>query len=136
MTNNYAFADLFKNNWDFNQLFSSQRRNMETLSEVNQVVVEGAQELSRAQGEALRSNVETILKTSKDVMSSGSPETSLAKQADLAKSLFENTLSSLREMTEMATKCSFEAFEVLNKRASESLNEISKVSSGAANKKK
>lgn len=136
MTNNYAFADMFKNGWDFNQLFSSQRRNMETLSEVNQVVVEGAQELSRAQGEALRSNVETILKTSKDVMSSGSPETSLAKQADLAKSLFENTLSSLREMTEMATKCSFEAFEVLNKRASESLNEISKVSSGAANKKK
>lgn len=125
-TNN-AFADLFKNSFDFNQLFSTQRRNLEALSAANQVVAEGVQEGFRNQAEVLRSNVETVLKASKDAFSSGSPEAGIAKQAELAKSIFETTLSNLREATEMATKCGFEAFEVLNKRASENLNEISKV---------
>ncbi len=75
-----------------------------------------------------------MLKTSKDVFSGKPPEVNLAKQTELAKSIFENAVSNLREMTEMVTKCSFEAFEVLNKRASETMNEVSKTAH--MNKKK
>jgi len=130
-------GDMFKNNVDFNQLFSSQRRNAEAVTEVCQVGAEFAQESFRAGTETLRSNVETVLKNSKDAFNGNSPEASLAKQADLARSLYENTLSSLREIAEMATKCSFEAFEVLNRRASETMSEISKpVHKAAAHPKK
>lgn len=125
MSYNYAFADMFKNAWDFNQLFSTQRRNIEALSAVNQVVVEGAQAIARRQAEVARENVENVLKASKDLMTSGTPESSLSKNADFTRNFFENTLSNLREVTEMATKSSFEAFDVLNKRAAESLEEIS-----------
>ena len=137
--NNYGFTDFFKNAFDFNQLFSTQRRNIEACSEANQIVVEGAQAISRRQAEVIRSNVEDMLKTSKDIMTSGTPETSLAKQSELAKNMFETALAHLREITETATKFSFEAFDVLNRRAAESLREISEASGpqgGAASKKK
>src|SRR4051812_30087471 len=124
MNPNYAFTEMFKNAFDFNQLFSTQRRNIEALSEANQVVVEGAQAVSRRQAEVIRENVESVLKASKDIFTNGTPEANISKQSDLAKSIFENTLSNLREITEMVTKSGFEAFDVLNKRAAETMEEI------------
>lgn len=136
MSYNNAFADMFKSALDFNQLFSTQRRNIEALSAANQVVVEGVQAISRRQAEVLRTNVEDTLKASKDLMTSGTRETNLTKQADFAKSFFETSLQNLREITEMATKSGFEAFDVLNRRAAETLEEMSKATATAAPKKK
>ena len=136
MTYTNPFADLFKNSFDMNQLFSTQRRNIEALSAANQAVVEGAQAISRRQAEVIRGHVEDTLKASKDLMTSGTPETNMTKQADFAKSIFETTLSNLREITEMATKSGFEAFDVLNKRAAETLEEISKAGATQAAPKK
>jgi len=131
-------ADMFKNNMDFNQLFSTQRRNIEACSAANQAIVEGVQAISRRQAEVIRATVEDTLKASKDLMTSNTPETKLTKQAALAKNVFENTLSNLREISETATKSCFEAFDVLNKRMAESLEEISSASGSqaAASKKK
>ncbi len=135
MNYNNAFNDSFKNMWDFNQLFSTQRRNIEALAEINQTIVEGAQAISRRQAEVVRDNVENVLKASKDMLTGGSPENSIAKQADFTKAIFENTLSNMREVTEMVTKSGFEAFDVLNKRTAESLEEISRASNNVAKKK-
>src|SRR5271154_2014520 len=112
MTYNFAFTDMFKNAFDFNQLVSTQRRNIEALSAANQVVVEGAQAISRRQAEVIREGVEDVLKASKDILTSGTPENNLTKQSELAKSIFETTLANLRDITETATKFSFEAFDV------------------------
>lgn len=141
MFSQFAFNDFFKNEYfknpyDFNQIFSTQRRNIEALSAANQVVVESAQAISRRQAELARENVEESLKASKDLMSSGSPEAGLAKNVDLAKSFFESALSNLREITETVTKSGFEAFDILNRRAAESLDELSSAGSKAASKKK
>lgn len=142
MTYNYNFtdffknADSFKNLVDFNQLFSSQRRNIEAMSAVNQIAVESAQAISRRQAEIARENVENALKTSKDLLSGSSPETSLSKNADAVREFFENSLANFREVTEMVTKSSFEAFDVLNKRAAESMEELSKASASGSAKKK
>lgn len=131
-----AFSDMFKSAMDFNQLFSTQRRNIEALSAANQVVVESAQAITRRQAEVLRTNVEDALKASKDLMTSGTPETNMNKQADLAKSFFETSLQNLREITEMATKSGFEAFDVLNRRAAETLEEMGKATGSQPQAKK
>lgn len=136
MTNAYAFTDLFKGFCDFNQLFATQRRNMEALSEANQVIVEGAQAVSRRQAEVMRENVESVLKASRDMLTGGTPETNLSKQAELARSVFENTFSHLRELSEMVTKSGFEAFDVINRRAAETMEEVGKASGTAAARKK
>jgi phasin family protein len=131
-----AFKGMFKPNFDMNQPLNAMRRNLEALTEATQVVTEGAQESFRAGTESLRSNVETVLKNSKGVFTSGSPEAGLAKQTDLARSIYENTLANMRELTEMVTKCSFEAFEVLNRRASETMSELSETTAHQPAKKK
>jgi len=134
-----AFTDMFKNTLDMNQLFSTGRRNFEALNEANQVVVESAQTISRRQAEVARANLDNALKVSKELLTTTTPETAISKQSDLMKAFFENTLSNLREVSELVTKSSFEAFDVLNRRTAESLEEISKASAtatAAASKKK
>jgi len=139
MSYNQAFSDMFKNTLDMNQIFSTGRRNMEALNEANQVVVESAQTISRRQAEVARANIDNALKVSKELLTTTTPETAISKQSDLLKAFFENTLSNLREVSELVTKSSFEAFDVLNRRTAESLEEISKASAAAtssASKKK
>lgn len=131
-----AFKAMFKPNFDMNQPLNVIRRNAEAVTEACQVLAENAQESFRAGTESLRTNVETVLKNSKGVFNSNSPEAGLAKQADLARSIYENTLSSIRELAESATKCSFEAFEVLNRRATESMSELSETTVHPVKKKK
>jgi phasin family protein len=132
MTANYNFAEMFKNSFDFNQGFSIVRRNIEAASEATKVCAEGAQAISRRQAEVIREGVEDVLKASKDILTSGTPENNLTKQSELAKSIFETALANLREISETATKFSFEAFDVLNKRAAESLEEISSAAGSRA----
>lgn len=112
--------------FDANTVLAAQRKNMEVLSAANQVISESVQAISRRQAEVMRSNVENVLKASKEIWSNKSPETNTAKQAELAKSLYESAVSNAREISEMASKSSFEAFDLISKRAAESLSEINK----------
>ena len=130
--NTQAFTDMFKNSLDVNQLFTTGRRNAEAASAANQVVVESVQTISRRGAEVARANIDNVIKVSKDLMTSGTPETAISKQTDLMKAFFENTLSNLREVSELVTKSSFEAFDILSRRQAESLEEISKASCNAA----
>ena len=135
MAQNFAFNDFFKSNVDMNDFVSTGRRNMETASEINQIVVENAQAVTRRQAEIARDNVEAALEASKELMSGGASQGNLSKQADVARSFFESSLANAREITEMLTKSSFEAYDVLNRRAAESMEEVSKVSAKVAKKK-
>jgi phasin family protein len=118
--------------FDMNSLFSVQRRNVEAFSAANQLMAESVQAITRRQAEVMRTSMEGMMKASKDVMSSGSPEASSTKQADYAKSIMEESLTNMREISEMAAKSSFEAFDMLNKRTSESIEELNQVVSKAA----
>jgi phasin family protein len=132
------FAEQFKSfgefktpDFDMNRLLTFSRRNAEAFSAAGSMVVESMQSVSRCQAESVRNNVEEMLKTAKEMMSSGSPEINTTKQAELAKSLFETSFKNMREASELMTKSMFEASDVLNKRAAESLEEISSMSKTA-----
>jgi phasin family protein len=62
----------------------------------------------------------------------GSPEINTSKQVDLAKTMFESSLNNLREVGELVTKSGFEVFDVLNRRASASIEEITGAAKTAA----
>ncbi len=123
MSNTYAFAEFFKAPVDMNKMFDSQRRNVEAASAAVQTVVEGVQAVSRRQAEVLREGVEQALASSRQVLTSGTPEASMTKQAELARNLFESAVVNFREVSELLTKTSFEAFDLINRRASEALSE-------------
>lgn len=134
--NDFFKNDFFKNSFDFNQLFSTQRRNFEALSAANQVAVESAQAITRRSAEIAREGVEQSLKASKDLMNGGAPEANLGKNAELAREFFENALSNMREISETAIKSGFEAFDILNKRAAEGMEELTAASAGKPAAKK
>lgn len=123
-------------NFDVTSAVSFGRRNAEAVTAAGQAVSESVQAISRRQAELARANVEKLLKTTKDMLVNGSPEINTGKQVELARTMFEASLNNLREVSELVTKSGFEVFDVLNKRASESIEEITSYSPTTSTKKK
>lgn len=110
--------------FDMSQAMACGRRNAEAVTAASQTMVESMQAITRRQAELARAHVEKCLKTTKDMLVNGSPEINISKQTELAKTVFESSLNNLREVSELCTKSGFEVFDVLNKRASASIDEI------------
>lgn len=126
------FADAFKSFGDFkpsvdvNKLLSTQKRNAEAFSAASQVLTAGLQAVARRQAEILQANAKNSLQLTKDLFSSaGNPEANTAKQTEFAKETVEAGLSNTRELVELASKSSIEAFDLINKRIAESISELS-----------
>ncbi|MBI3515672.1 MAG: phasin family protein [Proteobacteria bacterium] len=109
---------------DLEKIASAQRKNVEALTSANQLAAEGFQAVARRQAEILRQTLEEAGKSMRDLMEQSAPEDRMVKQAELAKSAFETALSNMRELAEMVTKANTEAFDVINRRVTESLDEL------------
>ncbi len=119
-----AFPAFTMPNFDVDALVASQRRNVEALTEANKLATDGAQAFATRQAEILKSVVDTYADAMRGLMTVNDPQTSVAKQADLAKSTFETSNANLRELTEIATKAQTKSLDVINKRVVESLDEF------------
>jgi phasin family protein len=110
---------------DVEAVVASQRKNIEALTQANQLAVEGVQALLRRQSEIARSAIEEFSSMFKDfVQPTNSPEDKIAKQAEYSKVALEKGLANARELTELVTKANTEAFNVINKRVTETLDEV------------
>ena len=110
---------------DLEAAVASQRKNIEALTQANQLAVEGVQALMRRQVEITRQAMEDFSAMFRDfVQPNGSPEDRFAKQAEYSKHAIEKGLSNAKELTELVTKANTEVFNVINKRVTESLDEV------------
>ena len=109
---------------DVDAVVASQRKNIEALTQANQLAVEGVQAVARRQVEIARQAVEEFSAMIRDFAVPVSPEDRLAKQAEFSKQALEKGLTNARELTEMVAKANNEAFNVINKRLSEGLDEV------------
>jgi phasin family protein len=109
---------------DTSALMESQKRNIETFTEINRVAFEGARAVAQRQADILRQATEEATKVVREMSKPGKPEDALAKQADLAKQTYERCLANLRELTEIGAKSNNEAVELFNHRVTDSLNEL------------
>ena len=139
------FADMMKNftnykpsmpSFDMSSMMNVGRRNAEAVSAAGQTMAESAQAITRRQAELARAQVEKVLRTTKDMLVNGSPEINTTKQVEFAKTLFESSLNNMREVGELVTKSGFEVFDVLNRRASQSIEEMSGAATATTSKKK
>ena len=139
------FADMMKNftnykpsmpSFDMSSMRNVGRRNAEAVSAAGQTMAESAQAITRRQAELARAQVEKVLRTTKDMLVNGSPEINTTKQVEFAKTLFESSLNNMREVGELVTKSGFEVFDVLNRRASQSIEEMSGAATATTSKKK
>ncbi len=109
---------------DVDALMTSQRKNLEAIGEANKVAMEGMQAVATRQAEIMREAMEEMAKATKDLSAIGSPQEASGKQADAAREAFEKAVANMRELAEMVAKSNGEAFEVVNRRMNEGLEEF------------
>lgn len=108
---------------DMQSLMSSQRKNMEALTQANKLALEGMQAVFKRQAEILKQSIEESTAAGRD-MAAGSAQDKMAKQTEIAKAAFEKALSNARELSEIVAKANGEAVELLNKRFAAMLDEF------------
>lgn len=109
---------------DVDSIIANQRKNVEALTAANRVAYEGVQAIARRQAEILQETMNEATKNIDAIAKAGSPADAAAKQAEIVKSAFEKALGNMRELAEMVTKANHEASSAINKRISESLDDL------------
>ena len=112
---------------DYSKMFELSQSQMERDSAANQAMAESAQAITTRQAEMTRESIERALEVSRDILSSGSPELGISKQADAAKAMMETSLSNVREISDMCSKSSMEIVDMMNRQIADSINSMSKM---------
>jgi phasin family protein len=119
-----AFAGFNFPGFDTETIVASQRKNLEALTQANQLAVEGVQAVIRRQIEIARQAVDEASAALRELVQPGAADEKIAKNAELAKAAFEKGLANVKELAELLTKANNEAFGVITKRVTESLDEF------------
>jgi phasin family protein len=109
---------------DVDAVVASQRKNIEALTQANQLAFEGVQLVARQQVEIARQAMTEFSAMISDLAQPGSPEDRLAKQAEFSKQALAKGLHNARHLAEIVAKANSEAFDVINKRLTEGLDEV------------
>ena len=117
-------ADFRFRPFDVEALMACQRRNIEAMSQANQLAVEGLQAVAKRQIEIARQAVEDVSALFRDLAQPTSTDERIAKNTEYAKRMLDKSVNHGREITELAAKAGTEAADVLRKRASEGLDEL------------
>jgi phasin family protein len=117
-------ADFRFRPFDVEALMAVQRRNIEALSQANQLAVEGVQAVARRQIEIARQALEDVSALMRDFVQPVSTDDRIAKNTEYAKQMLEKSISHGREITQLAAKAGSEAADILHKRACEGLDEL------------
>ena len=118
------FAGFTFPGFDVEALMATQRKNLEAFTQANQLAVEGFQAVAKMQVELARAAMEQASALVRDWSETSTPEAKLQKQAEFAKQALEKGVSNTRELVQLAGKTQTEAFDVLKKRFTESVDEM------------
>jgi phasin family protein len=126
------FADFRFRPFDVEAMWAAQRRNIEALSQANQLAVESVQAVAKRQFELTRETFEGFSALMRDLATPASTEDRIAKNTEYVKQMMEKGVCHGRDVATIAAKAGTEAAEVLHKRASESLDEMRAIASQQA----
>ena len=114
---------------DIKALMQSQQRNMEALAQATQVAAQGVTEIAQKQAEILRSAVGEAMSMAGNLKAGDASATAKAQQEYLQRA-FETAVTNARELAEMVGRSNREAYQVIEGRMKESLEEIRSVGQG------
>jgi phasin family protein len=109
---------------DVSAILEARRKDIEALVAANQQAYEGMQRLGQRQAEMLRDAMTEWQATTAQMMTGQKPNADVAKQAELGRQALERALANVRELAEMATTSQTQAWNVINKRFQENLEEL------------
>jgi len=118
------FADFRFRPIDVEAVWAAQRRNIEALSQANQLAVEGVHAVAKRNIEMTQQTLEDLSALVREMAQPSSTEDRSAKHTEYTKKMIDKSLTHGREIAALAAKTGAEASEVLQKRATEGLDEM------------
>lgn len=109
---------------DLQGITEAQRKNMEALTVANKTAADGFQAIFKRQSEIMKETMDEANAALQELQSQGVSQPDAASQVDQVKNVIETGISNLREITEMMAKSQTEAFDIVNKRFVESMDEL------------
>ncbi|MBL6998594.1 MAG: phasin family protein [Gammaproteobacteria bacterium] len=122
-----AFSQFKVPGLDVNDIIASQQKNLEALTAANQAAMAGIQAIAARQTEIMQQTMTATASAAEEMVKSGSPQAAAAKQVDLVKTSFQKALADMTEIAQMVAKSNSEAGAAINKRMTESLEEVKKM---------
>jgi phasin family protein len=119
-----VFGDLRFPGLDLQALTEWQRKNLEALTQANQLAVEGMRALTQRQGEIAQKAAEEASSVFRDWTQPSAPEDRFIRSLDAARLAFERGVANVRELSDMGTKASADVFGVIARRVSEGFDEV------------
>ena len=111
--------------FDMQMMMDAQRKNIEALNAANQAAVQGMQAVAQRQAEILSQTINEVSTIAQQLANaSTNPQELTTKQAEIARKAFEQALANARELAEIVSKSNTEAFAIINKRVTDSLQEL------------
>lgn len=109
----------------FADLVAAQKKNVEALTQANQIALAGLQAAATRQMEFVQKAMTeaTQLATQSGGLSNDLNAT-LSRQAEIARQAFDQSIANMRELADMLQKSSREAVDVVNARIAQSLAEL------------
>jgi phasin family protein len=111
--------------FDVQAMAESQRKNLEALTQANQLAIEGVRAWAQRQSEIAKEAAEEASAVLRDWTQPGAPEERMAKSIEAAKLAFERGIANARELSEMGSKASADVLGVITRRLSEGFDEVS-----------
>lgn len=115
-------------------LLESGRKDIEALVEANKRSFQGLQAVVQRQSEMLRQSV-TEWQGAVSGMKGKDASANLAKLDEMGKAAFQQALSDMRELAEVAAKSQTDAFNIVRERINENVEQVSKLLHSSGKKK-
>jgi phasin family protein len=119
-----AFGDFGFPGLDAGALAESQRKNLEALTQANQLAVEGVRTLVQRHTEIVQQAFKEASALAREWAQPRPPRDRFVKQAETAKQVFDDGLANARELNELTAKAGTDVLNVIARRISESFDEL------------
>lgn len=105
-------------------LAESQRKNMELLMSTNQAVLAGSQALIQRQAAMLQETIAELTEAAGKLAAAGGPQQVSQQQVEMLQAAFDKALANSNEISSMIKETQDSVTNQVNKRISESLQEL------------
>ncbi len=108
------------------------KRNMEALTAVHRVALDGAQAVVLRQMEIVRCSLTEVTDGMRAIAAAETPQAKAAKQVELAKQAYGQGIANMKELTGLVQRAHAEALDALNLRLVAAMDEVKALAEKAA----
>lgn len=109
--------------FDMHSILEMQRKNVQAMSEAQEILLAGMQSVSRQQSEIVSSMIENQSNMISLLMTEGTPEEKITRAAELKRTQYKATLKDIRSLQDTMTDTIRSAADILHGRTTTSLGE-------------